>query len=152
MAPNYSLWLRPAMLLFLPAGMRANSFSSLLPTRLLWALEPHSTEGLNFLSLFPKSMFPQYVWKPSYRNSLSHSLPTLCNALATLNVFFGCIDMAVAVKSKGESSPRGGAQVLSCDLVGSMEKESTVGSECHSSPAASSHLEIPQISRKVSRL
>lgn len=57
--------------------------------------------------------------------------------------------MAVFVISKEESSPRGGARVLSHDLVGSMEKDNTVGSECHSSPAASCHLETPQTSRKV---
>lgn len=68
LAPDCSLWLGTVMLLFPAAGMRANSVSSLLPAQLLWPLEPHSTEGLNFLSLFPKSMFPQYVWKPSYRN------------------------------------------------------------------------------------
>lgn len=84
--------------------------------------------------------------------SPSHSLCTLCNALAALHVLFGCIDVAVAVTFEGESSPRGGACVVSCDLVGSMEKENAVGSECQSSLAANCRLETPQTSKKVSSL
>lgn len=38
---------------------------------------------------------------------------------------------------------------MSCDLVGSMEKENTVGSQCQPSLAASCHLGTPQTSKKV---
>lgn len=148
LAPDCSLRLRSAMLLFPPAGVRANNFSA-----------PHSAavgsgaplhRGLELPFTLPKIYISSVCLEAQLQEPHSHSFPMLCNALATLHVFFGCLDVAVTFRE--ESSPRGGACLLSCGLVGSTGKENTVGSECHSFLAASCHLETRQTSRKVSPL
>lgn len=106
-APDCPLWFRPIMLLFPSAGMRANCFSS--PWSAAVGSGAPFYRGLELPFTLPKIYVSSVCLEVQLQEP--HSL-TLCNALAALHVFFGCIDVAVAVTFKGESSPRGGACVL----------------------------------------